>query len=169
MKKITLALGSSLTLLFLVSACTDTAAPSTSTPKTNTTQTGTTVEQKKNDQSAALTVGKSEQAISQDQNETVTSQQEVLSLNEEEKVNQEKAIQYMDLALCDKLTTQEKKVVCKQEVEAAKQAKSGGGLPTDEENEIYAKALQEKNVKLCEEIKDADLKTSCEINILKKN
>lgn len=91
MKKITLALSSSLACLFLLSACTDTTAPTTTT-KTNTTQTGaTTVKQdsstpttQKNLQNASLTVSGEQATLTQQSTTSTQPVNPVLQINSSE-------------------------------------------------------------------------------------
>jgi len=186
MKKTILTLGMSLSCLFLLAACADTGTTSHPivSPTTNP-QSGQMQNEQQLNQNTSLNILSTSQEQPQisetDQVayngalqlqdltycEKITSEdlKKQCVTNVNNKINEDEAIRKLDPTLCDKLEGDDAKSACKLQIDIAKQADIDNAPPTEEENLLYARALKEKNVKLCEEIKNKDLMTSCKINL----
>lgn len=112
MKKTTLALGSTIACLFLLAACTDATTPSTSSTSTTktTTQTSTPPQQVKNDQSASLTIGGTEQ--SSDQTTKPVLGETTSSQSQSDIVAQRTAMELSDTSYCEKIQDEKSKKEC---------------------------------------------------------
>jgi len=124
MKKISLALVSTVACLFILAACTDATTPGT-TSKTATQSTNS--DEVKNDQNASLTIGEESNASSQeDQGKTpaINAPDETLSTQQEkenaDQVAYNEALNTSNASACDKISSAEMKLKCQKDVQAKK-------------------------------------------------
>lgn len=168
---------SAVTSLFLLAACTDATTTPAST-KTNTIQ--SSLETIKNAQNSTLNIITTTETISIGETDKVALQgalklqdptycekistkelQEKCKIEVNDNVKKDEAKLKNDPMLCLELSSKDKQDACKLDLEISQKMKEQNREPTDEEMSTYTKAVDSKNIKLCDDIAHKDVRDSC--------